>query len=74
MKELSRYYVARGGTIMNNAKKLYKKVYKEIIVTHTAEAHSKPSQTSIMELFAKMINFGKSFVLGAAYMEILSRR
>ena len=41
MKELSRYYVAKGGTIMNNAKKLYKKVYKESLRKFNCHAHSR---------------------------------
>ena len=35
---------------------LFKKVYKEIIITHTTETHSEPNQTSKLETFAKMIN------------------
>ena len=52
---------------------LYKKLYKEIIITHTTEAHSEHSQTSKMEPFAKMIyHFHKNSVLGTANIEILS--
>ena len=32
------------------------KLFIEIIITHTTEAHSEPSQTYKMEPFAKMIN------------------
>ena len=35
-------------------KRLYKKIYREIIITHTALAHPEPSQTSRMDPFANM--------------------
>ena len=37
----------------------FRKIYWVIIVTHTAEALSEPSQTSKMELFAKYIKFSE---------------
>ena len=39
------------------AKRLRKKVCREIIITHTALAHSEPSQTSKMEPFANMVEY-----------------
>ena len=44
--------------------RFFRKVCWAIILTHTARAHSEPSQTSKMEIFAKTINtFRKSFML-----------
>ena len=38
-------------------KKLCRKIYIEIIITHTTQAHSKPSQTSKMKPFANINNY-----------------
>ena len=44
-------------------------MYREKIITHTAQAHSEPSQTSKMEPFANMANyFCKSYILRVDYM------
>ena len=53
--------------------RLCRKNYRELIVMHTGESHSEPSQTSKMEPFTKMVNyFAKIFILGADYMQIFS--
>ena len=59
--------------------RLFRKICRVLILTHTAEAHSEPSQTYKMELCAKMINiFRKSFILdlwqGSKYVSVLSLR
>ena len=36
---------------------LCRKIYREIDITHTAQTHSEPSQTSKMESFANITNF-----------------
>ena len=41
----------------SNKKRLCRKIYREIIITHTALAHSKPSQTSKIESFANMADY-----------------
>ena len=38
-------------------KKLCRKIYREIIITHTTQAHSEPSLTSKMEPFANITNY-----------------
>ena len=38
-------------------KKLCRKIYREIVITHTALAHSEPSQISKMEPFANMAEY-----------------
>ena len=38
-------------------KSLCRKIYREVIITYTAQAHSKPSQTSKMNSFANMNNY-----------------
>ena len=40
-----------------NKKMLCRKIYREIIITLTAQAHSEPSQTSKMEPFANITNY-----------------
>ena len=45
------------------------KIYREIIVTHTAQTDSEPSQTSKMEPFANMPNyFCKNILLRGGLM------
>ena len=54
---------------------LYKKLYKEIIIMHTAEVHSEPSQTSKTEslLQKRLTIFAKNSVLGAAYIRFYTQ-
>ena len=48
-------YSIINGVLRNFAK--FKKNYRDIIIKYTAEAHSEPSPTSKMELFAKIVNY-----------------
>ena len=41
----------------SNKKRLCRKIYWEIIITHTMQAHSEPSQTSKMEAFVNITNY-----------------
>ena len=42
---------------------LCRKIYREIIITHTAQAHEEASQTYKMKPFTKMANFCKKLYL-----------
>ena len=50
------------------------KIYREIIITHTAQAHSKPSQTSRWSLLRTwLIIFAKSSILEADYIRRVAK-